>query len=348
MAGIEQKRSGFRERLQEQKDAITKDFKHRIHINKVTLFYNLVKSINYLKLNNFPHDKKNHLIQFIEDQNYYYVDSNFVNGIKGKKQQRLEYRSNSFFTYAGPKKIEVFQYLDQVDFDPQITIKIHYPTESLHNAFKKYFKDNYFPVNVSDVEITFDFFPEKYQDFRRLINQYLFKKYNRSKPQRVGKTIYLQERPKTVGIKTYNKHNLDGLADVQPFRLETTLRRAKINKLNIEFDNLYEKIKEIDFQSYFLFKRFNREKYISIMVERYRRRLKKKRDLNYPAEKKLDLYQGTVEGHLDSLFLEKENLTVAELYVKLKEKQPINIFFDDYNELNEQFFPIINGGSFLL
>lgn len=368
--------SRFRRVLQEKKDQLSKDFEHEICISKYALLFNLIKSTNYIILNQYPMNKQKLLINFIKSKGFILKNIDHVKGILGLTKTKLNYINPSTYDlYGGANRIEISFYPNPYKevAHIQTIIKIYYPTELLYNTFRKFFQDSYSPVKVYEFEVTFDCFPEKLEIFEEIINQYLFKKYNRSKPKKYKNTYYLQDGYKTISIKSYEKENLEGFSDKNPFRFEVTLRRSKISKLKIEFDNLYQKLSEMDFQKFFEFKTFNQEEYNRINLVRYSRELKKRRknekrkgenkDYRFSIDQEASLLEQIIKKNLAPLLTEEygnQKFTIAALYAELKCKpyrtktgikrypKPIRQFFDQYTEFNDQFFSVINGGSFLL
>lgn len=351
------KLGSFRTAMQKKKEAFFSDFRHCIAINKRSLFFNLVKSMNYIKLNRVPKDEKNNLIWFLRNTGFYDHERGFVKGIKGKIRQKIEFiTSPSINPYSKSTMIEMFDYLGQLHpkEDTGITLQIYYPTERLYNSLLDFFNKGYIPVNVSEVEFTWDFFTENVENFHWFLNHHIFKKYNRSIPVNIETTYYLQEARCGNRMRTYPKYNLqNGLNNKYPVRLEVVFNRNKINNLDIELDNLVEKINDFDFQKVFTFKEFDREKYINLTVERHRRLIKQKekRDLS---TRKLQLYRCTVDSWvslIESDGEELEKLPIAKLSAKLKQADPKGYtykFFKELTEFNNEIFPIINGGGFLL
>jgi hypothetical protein len=205
--------------------------------------YNIKTKIDYLtiSLRNTNKDVISNILTAFE-----------FRSISNKKLDKGPYRFKQSFKNSDNIVIELF-YHPKAQYFPVMQMKIHDPNRELLDLLHSSFKDYSIPVNVSYVEMTFDFYTEEVIKLREYLKTHLFMTQQRSKSGRKRTTFYTNNLRKSVrGMRVYSRPGWNHA------RMELVMKSQLLKRLNLTFP--LHSIDSLDLSRFFQFMVFDKER----------------------------------------------------------------------------------------
>lgn len=151
---------------------------------------------------------------------------------------------------------------------PSLMLTIHDPDKELVNLLHQNFLKHKIHVNLSFVELTFDFFTEDRIRLREFLKSITFMNNARSKPGRKKTTYYLNNPRKSVrGMRIYTR------PESKHVRMEVTLKSQLLKRLGLSFP--LDSIDSLDLTRFFSFKCVDQERLRKYLIWSNRKLIEK-------------------------------------------------------------------------
>ena len=193
---------------------------------------------------------------------------------------------------------------------------------------------------MSQLEIAFDFFPEKLFDLYTFLKEHLYLKYSRTDPYGWYETTFYANnlRKSCKGMRIYIKR----LENRRSVRLELLLNREAIRCLGLGFPPA---LGSLSFLRYFEFKTLSEDRLRNYMI-------RQKQDQIAESERRRPGFGGLVICQIDSwissFFGSEESLMGKIAFLKSKKGLPNYWrFLDPVEELNTEFIGRVASQRFL-
>jgi hypothetical protein len=224
---------------------------------------------------------------------------------------------------------------------PSFRWRIHTPDIETVMLLDSIFKFHEIVPVLSATEVTFDFYTGEVWLLFHFLKFHLYHRHRRSQPVRqYESTCYSNDlRASSSGIKIYLK------PEERPFRfvrLELTLKRAVLKKLNLEFP--LSNIDQLDLSKHFIFKSLKEEGLKEHLLWKQRESIQK-------AEQKRKGFGGVIsrqiESWLDVCISDKSLMEKVDALKKKARMSNYSRFFKPHNEFTAEFMAQVARQQFI-
>lgn len=246
-----------------------------------------------------------------------------------------------YFRESDNSKIEL-TYSPTALYLPQLMIKIHDVNSRIIRTFHSFLKKSNIPVNLSQLELSFDFYSDNQEETKEFLHRHLFLRYPRSSSFSIKTTHYTNDlRKDTKGMRIYPKREL------LCTRMELVLKSRILKRYGIKFP--LRKIDSLDLSHFFRFVDIDTE-----AVHRYLFKKTMKQITRFPERRKR--FDGLADTHVRSYIdiITRNNYGEDDLMKKVRKlkrsllKVPNHYrFLYPLPDFNKEFFKQVSEQEFL-
>ena len=202
------------------------------------------------------------------------IDKNIISNIlivfefrsvSNKKLDEGSYRFKQSFMNSDNIVIELF-YHPKKQYLPLMQMKIHDPNRELLELLHAIFRYHSIYFNLSDVEVTFDFYTDDVVKLREYLKQHLFLRYQRSNSFPYKTTFYTNNiRKGSKGMRVYSRQGWNHA------RMELVMKSQLLKRLNLTLP--LHSIDSLDLSRFFQFMMLDRDKLQRFLIRCNRKQI---------------------------------------------------------------------------